>query len=338
MMNFRICFFLLISAFALLVSCNTNETEKYQKERNKVLTVASKLHKITLGDLMIGSNARVFIMGDVFIVQDNDSYTKQIHLFHKKDYTYITSFGRKGEGPNEITNMGHIAVDGAHHKLYVSDHGKQKIFSYDVDSLIHDSLYVPSVKWSMNIESFPADYDYYSDTLSVGRVIQPIGNNDYKPIVAKINFKKNVFTLMPYEHPNIKKNRFSYASSLEDDVYVQCYSYYDLMTICSLNGKLKYNVYGPMWDERSSKVKFFHKVIIANGKVLALYSGKRLGIRESPTMFQAFDLNGDYLYTADLGYEIIDFCYDKDNNRLILVLDDEDFQFAYLNLSDLRYE
>lgn len=320
-----------------LVACSPNSTiEKHQKERNKVLNVAGKLHGITLGDVLIGSNARVFIMGDVFIVQDNDSYAKQIHLFHKKDYTYITSFAQKGEGPNEITNMGHIAVDEKRNKLYVSDHGKQKIFSYDVDSLIHDSLYVPSVKWNMSVKSFPADYNYYSDTLSVGRIIQPIGSNDYKPAVSKINFKKNLFTPMPYEHPDIKRNRFSYASSLENDMYVQCYNYYDLMTICDLDGKLKYNVYGPMWSDQSSKVHYFHKAIITDSQILALYSGKRLGIGESPTMFQAFDLNGDYLYTVDLGNEIIDFCCDEDNNRLILILDAEDFQFVYLNFSEFE--
>lgn len=69
-------------------------------------------------------------------------------MFNKNDYTYLTSFAQKGEGPNEIINIGYVAVDEKRNKLYVSDHGKQKIFSYDIDSLIQDSLYVPSVKWN----------------------------------------------------------------------------------------------------------------------------------------------------------------------------------------------
>lgn len=326
-------FFLLL----FLISCTTNSvTEKYQKNRNKILNVVSKLHKITLGDVMIGSNARVFIIGDKLIVSDYKSYDKQIHLFNKNDYTYLTSFAQKGEGPNEITNIGYVAVDEKRNKLYVSDHGKQKIFSYDIDSLIQDSLYVPSVKWNMDVKTFPSEYDYYSDTLSIGRVIQPIGNNDFKPVVARINFEKKLFTLMPYEHPKIKRNRFLCASSLESNIYVQCYNYCDLMTICSLDGKLKCNVYGPMWYDQSYKLDCFHKVIIADNKIFALYSGKKLKISESSTMCQVFDLNGDYLYTIDFGHLTADFCFDKDNNRLILILDDEDFQFAYLNLSELE--
>ena len=71
--------------------------------------------------------------------------------------------------------------------------------------MIQDSLYVPSVKWNMDVKTFPSEYDYYSDTLSI----------DFRHLTA-------------------------------------------------------------------------------------------------------------------------DFCFDEDSNRLILILDDEDFQFAYLNLSELE--
>ena len=101
-------FFLLL----FLISCTTNSvTENYQKNRNKILNVVSKLHKITLGDVMIGSNARVFIIVDKLIVSDYKSYDKQMHLFNKNDYTYLTSFAQKGEGSNEITNIGYVAAD-----------------------------------------------------------------------------------------------------------------------------------------------------------------------------------------------------------------------------------
>jgi len=47
-----------------------------------------------------------------------------------------------------------------------------------------------------------------------------------------------------------------------------------------------------------------------------------------------FDLHGDYLKTLDVGYKIVDFCYDDDNNRIIMNLNDE-IQFAYLSLEGL---
>lgn len=78
----------------------------------------------------------------------------------KNDFSYLTSIGNFGEGPEEITVMGCLAIDEAHHQLYVSDHAKQKIFSYDMDSVMVDSLYKPQVKTAMNETLFPSEYQY----------------------------------------------------------------------------------------------------------------------------------------------------------------------------------
>jgi hypothetical protein len=51
---------------------------------------------------------------------------------------------------------------------------------------------------------------------------------------------------MPYNHPDIERKRVCFAASAEYDIYVECYCYHDLMTICSLNGDLKYNI---IWRE-----------------------------------------------------------------------------------------
>ena len=70
-----------------------------------------------------------------------------------------------GQGPNEITVMGHIGIDEERHCFYVSDHGKQKIYSYDIDSVFANSDYVPTVKTEMNMTRFPDKYQYINDTL-----------------------------------------------------------------------------------------------------------------------------------------------------------------------------
>jgi hypothetical protein len=78
-------------------------------------------------------------------------------------------------------------------------------------------------------------------------------------------------------------------------------------------------------------------------KIFALYSGAEpfyhdaKGEKKSnaPTKFHVFDLHtGDYIQTLETGYRIRYFCYDKENNRLILSLDD-DIQFACLELDGL---
>lgn len=49
-----------------------------------------------------------------------------------------------------------------------------------------------------------------------------------------------------------------------------------------------------------------------------------------------FNLNGSYIQTLEYG--ISDYCYDEKNNRIIMSLEDEDLQFAYLNLDGLILE
>ena len=45
-----------------------------------------------------------------------------------------------------------------------------------------------------------------------------------------------------------------FAASKEYGIYVKCYKYNDLMTICNLDGSLKYNVYGPHWGDESKNL------------------------------------------------------------------------------------
>ena len=52
------------------------------------------------------------------------------------------------------------------------------------------------------------------------------------------------------------------------------------------------------------------------------------------TKFLVFDTNGDYLHTLETGYEMGNWCYDKEYNRIIMVMKGE-FQLAYLDLDGL---
>lgn len=74
-----------------------------------------------------------------------------------------------------------------------------------------------------------------------------------------------------------------------------------------------------------------------DNKIVVCYSGEK-GFRDGkstyPTKFMVFDLEGNYLKTLETGYPIIRFCYDKENERLIMSLDNE-MQFAYLDAGTL---
>ena len=325
----------LLSFFLVVLcwSCNENtNTEKHQNNRNNVINVKDKLVQFNAEETFISSLSSLSITDDYLIIIDHKTVDYYIHIFDKKNFTYLASAIPKGQGPGEITVIGHIEANNADRELYVSDHGKLKIFSYKIDSLITNPLYMPEVKMSMDLVLFPDEYLYINDTLSIGKVIEPIGVSDFKPYVAKWNMSTGVFVPMKYEHPGIPKKRISFAISMEDSIYVECYLYHDLMTICDINGNLKYNVYGPNWDSLNSNCYF--NVLFCKKNIFASYYEKD-NAKNSPSKILIFNTDGDYIKTLDIGYKIIqNFCYDRDNNRILLCLDSE-IQFAYLSLDDL---
>lgn len=69
--------------------------------------------------------------------------------------------------------------------------------------------------------------------------------------------------------------------------------------------------------------------------MLVFRRGKKLVvIKIQKTVLMVFNLNRITLKTLETEYKLSDFCYDEDNNRLILFLNDE-IQFAYLDLDGI---
>jgi hypothetical protein len=311
-------------------------TEKHQGKRDRIVNVRDKVKEIVIEDVLINSYSMLYLIGDYLIIMDYKSMDEFIHIFDKNSFKHVISAIPKGQGPGEIVNIGHIEADEANRRFFVTDHGKQRIFSYALDSVLADPSYMPEVKMEMNESQFPDRYQYINDTLSIGLIFELIGNNDFKPFVATWDMNTGEIKPMPYEHPDIEKKRISFAVSMKDGIYVECYYYHDLMTICSLNGDLKYNIYGRNYNSiRSNKVYHYGKVAFCNDRIIASYSGGENFTEESdPTKFHVFDLTGDYIQTLETGYRILDFCHDEDNNRIIMAFND-DIQFGYLELDGL---
>lgn len=115
--------------------------------------------------------------------------------------------------------------------------------------MISDPTYLPIEKMNLKKDIFLSKYLYINDTLSIGVATKPIGNNDFIPLVGKMNMTTGEIKPMNYTiNPHVRKKRIWFAISLEHGIYVECYMPHDLMTICGLDGNLKYNIYGPNWD------------------------------------------------------------------------------------------
>jgi hypothetical protein len=316
------------------------ETEKHQHKRDHIINVREQVREIRIDDVLIGDYALLNLIGDYLIISDMNSPDQLIHILDRNSFRYVTSAIYKGQGPGEIVNMGHLIVDEANRRFYIFDHGKQRLFGYYLDSLLANPFHMPDETVQINERTFPHACCYVNDTLCIGVIIKVLGNSDYKPSVGKWNMTTGEIRLMKYEHPKIEKKRTSCAISVEHGIYVECYSYHDLMTICDLDGNLQHNIYGRKWNsEKSNKTSHYGPVAFCGDQIFALYTGKdtfhhdekRGMVSTRPTQFLVFSINGDYIRTLETGYPINRFCYDRENNRIIMNLDDE-IQFACLDL------
>ena len=335
-MNKAVCLFLLI---VFCWGCSSNSTtEKHQGKRDNVINVRDRIKEIVIEDILVNSYSWPIVIDNYMLITDYKTANEFVHIFDKNDFKYITSIAPRGQGPGEIACIGSIEEDKMNRKFYVSDFGKYKIFSYDLDSAIADPAYLPIEKMTMNEQLVIEKYTYINDTLSIGVIIQRLGNGNFNPIVAKFNMATGKITPMSYTtHPDVKKKRVCFDISMEHGIYVETYILHDLMTICNLDGTLKYNVYGTEWSTETHGIDYYGPVVFCNNRIVALYSGNKSftnGKTNYPTKFVVFDLDGNYLKTLETGYPVIRFCYDKDNNRILMSLN-ADIQFAYLDVGDL---
>ena len=320
----------------IIFSCTRNSsTEKYQTDRNSVENVHDCIKEFETDSILIGNNARIYIMDNYLLIADHRGYDKQIHVFDKNSFRHLASTAPLGQGPTEITVLGAIAADEKRGKFYVSDHGKNKIFSYDIDSVLADPDYTPSVKLVMDKTNFPSEYEYINDTLCIARTILPKGVNDYMPSISRWNMQTGNMLSISYNHPNIKKKRITYASSQQYGLIVELYNNYDLLTISDFNGKLKCNVYGPAWGNTQHNHYYGDGFFDNNNHLIVSFSGGDNNTDAYyPTCLLVFGLDGEYIKTLEVGCKINSMRYDNKTNRLYMSLNDE-IQFAYLNLDGL---
>lgn len=321
--------------------CTKNvHTEKYQNKRNNMQNVKNQIKEIGIdeNEVMIGSVTRLSIINDFLVIRDIKTADLLIQLFDRKDggYEYVSGAIPYGQGPGEVTNMGHLGINENEKEIYVSDHGKLKIFRYPLDSIRHNPRYVADVKKEINNVQFPSYYEYIDENLSYARFIEPTGNIGHNEYLAKWSIETGEVEKIGYSNPNVSKKRIAFAVSIEKEALVECYHNYDLMTIMDADGNLRYNIYGKNWNTRDSEKKHhFGGVALIGNFIIASYSGgDRLTEEYFPKQLLVFNMNGDYIKTFDIGYRIADFIYDDLNNNIIFSFDDM-IQFGYLNLDEL---
>ncbi|MFA8434098.1 MAG: hypothetical protein ACEPOZ_06235 [Marinifilaceae bacterium] len=301
---------------------------------------------IDISTEMFFGYSRLYLVGDYLIVETETevepSIYKGIHLFDKYTFQYITSSAIIGRGPGEVVRLGKIGVNNK--DLWICDYGKKVRWKFPLDSVLKDDRYKPVVNLQMHSELYMIKQGFLNDSIAIGKAIHSIVSSSPVTAMAKLNINTNVTERYGYEHPDItgRMTNSVFKLSPDNELYINCYMYCDLMTICNLDGTLKYNIYGPNWKKyRPGEMAYFYGVDTYKNFIIVSYVGdKRIVLNEYqrqegnfPTKFQIFNTKGDYIKTLETGYKFSSFCVDEENERLIIYFDDRKNPLAYIPLN-----
>lgn len=342
MIKYRLLF-VIILLFIICNNCNKNDAEKIQKQRSNVINLSNNIVDIEIEELF--GKSMLYILDDLLIINEiSPKGEKGIHLYDKNTFRYITSTGFIGRGPGEIIVPGRIGLDKRNRILWAPDHGSRVLYKFPIDSILMNPMFKPTVKKDFKEELFIDRFGFLNDSIMLGKGVKITSASTFEMAMAKQNININVIEQFGYEHPEMtgqKSNSF-FSMSVENNFYVNCYSRSDLITICDLNGNLKYNIYGPEWVNNDDKKAYFADVDICSKFIIASYIGiNRLNVQgnisrgNSPTKFMIFDFEGNYISTIETGNEFTKFCIDEENKRIIMNFIDKEEALGYIDLAFL---
>ena len=334
---------LLFLILHVLFGCNESDKSKtFHEDKSKTINVKDKIIDIET-DLFFG--LLHFEISDSLLVisQLDPNVEKGIYLFNKNSLKYLASTGYMGKGPGEIIRCGNSTVNFNSQNIWVDDYGKLVIWKFPIDSVMNNDKFIPTQKMAMNKDIFQITSEFINDSITIGRSCVPTSFHSMDMVNTKRNIYNNKIEKYGYHFPDLK-DRESYsefALSNKHKLYVTCYQFVDLITVCDLNGNLKCNIFGPRWKPKEiPRTRFYYNVDLYKDYIIASYLGDKCVLKTaeggmeylSASKFLVFDINGNYIKTIEVGYQFSAFCVDEDNGRIIVNFENRKNPLGYFNL------
>lgn len=331
-----------------LVSCNKSNNSQtiVQKNRNNIIDISDKITYLNT-DLIFGIS-EVRIVNNLFIVQEMIPYgDKCMHVYNRSSFEFIKSIGTLGKGPGEMVRPGKYTLSLNNQTLYIPDFGKNTIWKFNLDSALLMDNYLPSDRIAVSQEIFTDYFEHIDDKTGIGTGVNPINHHSFYLNTVKIDLTNGKVKSFGYRHPLLegKKGFSDIKLSKNKNFYINCYADHDLITVCNIDGSLRFNILGKDWNEEEQDMTFFTHIDLYKNYIITAYSGISTFYRDKTTQrvksnfaskLMIFNTTGEYVSTAELGKQFSNFCIDEKNERIIFYFVDKEPQLGYINLKEIQ--
>ena len=286
--------------------------------------------------VLISDGTVMLVNKDKLFIEDYKSLEKMIHVVDIPSRQYVGAFGNFGDGPNEILQPGNMFVL-PDNRLAVIDYGHWCVKSFDVDSALNNADYsleiLVRLSESESKIGFPDRFVPIQDGRGIGRLIKSKDSGGYSQTLCSFDvFNGRIEPFGNQDNP--KGFRSSVAASGADSLVVEVSSTQDVIRIYDLEGNVKREINGPLYESRPSReLAFYSNVALGDGKIFAVYSGESKFTDFCGKQIVVFTLDGKYLYSYKFDDHIRDISYSDEYGRLYFSTDGN-IQFGYLQLGD----
>lgn len=319
-----------------LPSCIRKEgaTDICHTKRDRMVQVRDLVCPFDTDTVIVSGKAWLYADDSHLFFKENQPEESVVYAFNPQTLMFEGAFGKPGPGPDEILMPGAMALNPNRGEVYIIDHGQLKIMAYNVDSALTCPDYHPWVKQTIVTGGFPDRYVYVNDTLVPCRHISMPTPDSFTQRLGIYNIITGSITdFAPEEHSDTRLHSL-FDVSARDSLLVETVSEIDLIKIYDLKGRVIHRIKGPDYSENVEKgTDFFLNPVITHDFILV---PRKIEDRYAANEILVLSHDGEYLGTADIGYELTHTAYAPKQNRLFMVFDDETEMYGFIDLDDLK--
>lgn len=333
----------------LILCCGCIESSKQEyanTEIDKYFTEFPENVELSGSELYTGIDFLYPVSIDIYdtlmVIHDRGFEDSMLLFFNTKDYQYLGSAGRTGNGPGEFIGLDKIDVFNFSENILAFDVTKSSLININIDSAINFKNYIPNIILNTTIPKL-FDFEQINDTT----FITSFYGEDPRLFILNWNLD-TLDSFLPYpplpNSFNLPEDDFRYKvrgnlyqTIMEKNIERQCivlaYPYTSLIQVVDYkSGKNIVNIIGPEnnfppkykltgdgYGVLPSKNKnAYGELHLTNEYIFAIYKGKPNGDPKAGYGEQIFQFNweGKPIRKYTLDRSIASFFIDESNNKM----------------------